>query len=118
MTYRHITYEIEGRIARVMLNRPRYRNAQSRLMLEAHVQAVAVPLVSGPRKTKEILFQNRFVTAQEAMELGFVNRGVPRAELDEETTELAERIAESNTFTLRITKCSVNQAHATIGFRT
>jgi len=33
MEYQHIRYE-PGKIARVILNRPRYRNAQSRLMLE------------------------------------------------------------------------------------
>lgn len=33
MEYQHIRYE-PGRVARVILNRPRYRNAQSRLMLE------------------------------------------------------------------------------------
>ena len=33
--YRFITYELldEGRIARVTMNRPRYRNAQNRTML-------------------------------------------------------------------------------------
>jgi enoyl-CoA hydratase len=34
MSYRHITYDKDDRIARVTLNRPRYRNAQSRVMLE------------------------------------------------------------------------------------
>ena len=33
MEYQHISYE-PGRVARVILNRPRYRNAQSRLLLE------------------------------------------------------------------------------------
>lgn len=33
MDYQHIRYE-PGKVARVVLNRPRYRNAQSRLMLE------------------------------------------------------------------------------------
>ena len=34
MTYKHIQYETGDRIARVILNRPRYRNAQSRVLLE------------------------------------------------------------------------------------
>ncbi|MFZ0889680.1 MAG: enoyl-CoA hydratase-related protein [Candidatus Binataceae bacterium] len=34
MPYRHIIYQKNDRIARLILNRPRYRNAQSRLMLE------------------------------------------------------------------------------------
>ena len=34
MTYRHIEIERHDRIAVIRLNRPRYRNAQSRVMLE------------------------------------------------------------------------------------
>lgn len=34
MSYQHIEYEIRDRIGIVRLNRPKYRNAQSRLMLE------------------------------------------------------------------------------------
>ena len=34
MQYEQILYETQGRIARITANRPRYRNAQSRLMLE------------------------------------------------------------------------------------
>lgn len=33
MEYKHIRYQ-SGQVARVILNRPRYRNAQSRLLLE------------------------------------------------------------------------------------
>jgi enoyl-CoA hydratase len=41
VTYRHIQYEQHGRIAVLRLNRPRYRNAQSRLMLEEMTHAFA-----------------------------------------------------------------------------
>src|ERR1700722_18868114 len=34
VSYKHIRYEKSDRIARVILNRPRYKNAQSRLMIE------------------------------------------------------------------------------------
>lgn len=34
MTYDHIKYETDGAIGKVILNRPRYRNAQSRVLLE------------------------------------------------------------------------------------
>jgi enoyl-CoA hydratase/carnithine racemase len=33
MDYKHIKYQ-PAKVARIILNRPRYRNAQSRLMLE------------------------------------------------------------------------------------
>jgi len=32
--YKQITYEQHDRVARIVLNRPRYRNAQSRILLE------------------------------------------------------------------------------------
>src|SRR5208282_3840900 len=41
MPYRHILYEKDDRIARVILNRPRQRNAQSRILLEELDQAFA-----------------------------------------------------------------------------
>ena len=34
MTYRDITYEVVNNVARITTNRPRYRNAQSRRLLE------------------------------------------------------------------------------------
>lgn len=34
MSYKHILYEKHDRVARVILNRPQYRNAQSRVLLE------------------------------------------------------------------------------------
>ena len=41
MAYKHIRYEKSDRIARVILNRPRYKNAQSRLMIEEMDDAFA-----------------------------------------------------------------------------
>jgi enoyl-CoA hydratase len=39
--FKHIHYDKDGRIAHVVLNRPRFRNAQSRLMLEEIDRALA-----------------------------------------------------------------------------
>lgn len=41
VSYKHIRYDKADRIARVILNRPRYRNAQSHVMLEEMDQAFA-----------------------------------------------------------------------------
>jgi enoyl-CoA hydratase len=225
MPYKTILYERSGRIARVMLNRPRYRNAQSRVLLEeldgAFAEAVAddearvivlggmgdhfsaghdlgtpdeledfarrpypkgmrgqymrswnhnventlrwrelpkptiamvqgycifggwmiasamdlivaaddakllpaftqyfsAPWDLGPRKAKEILFQNRFLSGQQACELGFVNLVVPRAELEARTMEIAERIADNDRFIVRMIKFAVNNAQDAMGFR-
>ncbi len=226
MTYRHIEFEKRDRIARVILNRPRYRNAQSRVLLEemddafaaadadddvrvivlsgrgehfsaghdlgspeekddqktrpfgkglrglynrsrqlfldntlrwrdldkptiaqvhgycifggwmiasamdlivasedakflpALLQYFSIPWDIPVRKAKEILFQSRFVTAQEAERLGFVNIVVPRERLEDETMALAGRIAESDRMTLKMLKFALNNAQDAMGFRT
>jgi enoyl-CoA hydratase len=226
MAYRHIEFERRDRIARVILNRPRYRNAQSRVLLEemddafaaanadddvrvivlsgrgehfsaghdlgspeekddqksrsfgkglrglysrsrqlfldntlrwrdldkptiaqvhgycifggwmiasamdlivasedakflpALLQYFSIPWDVPVRKAKEILFQSRFVTAQEAERLGFVNIVVPRESLEDETMALAGRIAESDRMTLRMLKFALNNAQDAMGFRT
>lgn len=86
--------------------------------LPAHFQYFSVPWDLGPRKTKEILWQARFVNAQEAMELGLVSRVVPRDQLESATNELAESIAKMDTFTARMIKFSVNQMQDAMGFST
>jgi enoyl-CoA hydratase len=226
MAYRHIDYEKRDRVARVILNRPRYRNAQSRVLLEemddafaaanadddvrvivlsgrgehfssghdlgtseekedqerrpfgkglrglysrsrelyldktlrwrdldkptiaqvhgycifggwmiasamdlivasedamflpALLQYFSIPWDLPIRKAKEILFQSRFVKAEEAARLGFVNIVVPRERLEEETLALAGRIAESDRMTLRMLKFALNNAQDAMGFRT
>lgn len=47
----------------------------------------------GPSNAKEFLFTGEFVDAQRAYDMGFLNRVVPREELEETTYEFAETIA-------------------------
>lgn len=70
----------------------------------------------GPRKAKEILFTGRSVTAEEAGQVGMVNKVVPRDRLDAETRALAERIASMPAFGLRQAKRAVNQTLDVQGF--
>lgn len=70
----------------------------------------------GPRKAKEILFTGRPVTAHEAEQVGMVNKVVPRAELDTQTTALAAQIAKMPPFGLRQAKRAVNQTLDIQGF--
>jgi enoyl-CoA hydratase len=86
--------------------------------LPSLLQYFSIPWDMPPRKAKEILFQSRFVDADEAARLGFVNLVVPRAELETETMALANRIAESDRFTLRMVKWAVNSAQDAMGFST
>ncbi len=86
--------------------------------LPTHLQLCSAPWDLGIRKSKEILFENRFVGAEEALEIGLVNRVVPRDLLEKETLALATRIAENDRLTLRMTKFSINQAQDAMGYRT
>jgi enoyl-CoA hydratase len=91
--------------------------ADDTLLLPGFIEYFSVPWDLGVRKTKELLFQNRFLTAEEARELGFVNRVVPRAELEAEALALAARFAEGDGFLQRMAKLSINQAQDAQGFR-
>ncbi len=86
--------------------------------LPSMFQYFSVPWDLGARKTKEILFEGRFVTAEEALELGLVSRVVPRAELDDEVMAYAQRVAQNDPFQLRMIKLAVNQAQDAQGFTT
>ncbi len=72
----------------------------------------------GPHKALEIAYENRFITAREAMELGIVNRVFPNREiLEKETLAFAERVANEVPATLRRTKQSVLQTLDCMGYR-
>lgn len=64
----------------------------------------------GARKAKELLFTAGFIDAQEARQIGMVNRVVPRAELEEAVLKLAQEIAQMHPHALMMAKRSVNQA--------
>jgi enoyl-CoA hydratase/carnithine racemase len=70
----------------------------------------------GARKAKEILFTGRPVAADEAAQVGMVNKVVPREALDTETRALAEQIATTPSFGLRQAKRAVNQTLDVQGF--
>ncbi|MCK9485494.1 MAG: enoyl-CoA hydratase-related protein [Dehalococcoidia bacterium] len=86
------------------------------MFLMSNYQYFAVPWDLGVRKAKEILFESRFVGAQEACELGLANRVIPRERLEEETMAYAARVAENDPFQLRMMKFAINQAQDAQGF--
>jgi enoyl-CoA hydratase len=63
----------------------------------------------GARKAKELLFMASSITAEEARELGMVNRVVPADELDSASREMALRIAQMHPHALAMAKRVVNQ---------
>lgn len=91
--------------------------AEDTKFLPGFVEYFSLPWDIGYRKAKEILFQSRFVEAEEALRLGFVNLVVPRDKLESETLAFAEKIAEAEPFLTRMTKLSLNQAQDAMGFR-
>jgi enoyl-CoA hydratase/carnithine racemase len=66
--------------------------------------AVALSRCIGGKAALEMLLTGRFFSAQEAKELGLVNRVVPRQHLDEEIMKLARQIAEASRFVVAIGK--------------
>ena len=72
----------------------------------------------GARKAKEILFENRFMTAAEARDSGFVNRVFPASELESEVLKFADRVAENQPQMNRTIKFAVNQTLDMMGFST
>ncbi|NJN50438.1 MAG: enoyl-CoA hydratase [Gammaproteobacteria bacterium] len=85
--------------------------------LPSHLQLFTAPWDLGIRKSKQILFENRFIGAREALDLGLVSEVVPRASLDDAVMAQAARWAENDLLTLRMLKQSINQAQDAMGFR-
>lgn len=72
----------------------------------------------GARKAKEILYENRFMTAKEAMTWGFVNRVYPAANLEKKTLTYAARVNATGQFYNRTVKFAINQTLDMMGFST
>ena len=68
------------------------------------------------RRAKELCFESRFITAEEAARYGFVNRVLPKADLERETYAWAGRVAENSAEALRLAKVQMNKAQDAQGF--
>lgn len=84
--------------------------------LAGQLEYFSVPFDVGFRKAKELLFESRFIEAEEARELGLVNFVVPGESLERETRAWAERVAEQGYGTLRMAKLAVNKMQDLVGF--
>ena len=90
--------------------------AEDAMFLPANFQYFSVPWEMHHRKAREILFESRFVDAQEALELGYVNRVFPKEQLEEESMAYAARVAANDPFQLRMIKLAINQMQDAQGF--
>jgi enoyl-CoA hydratase len=75
------------------------------------------PWEIGVRKAKEWLLTSDWLTAQEARDLGMVNRVVPEAELLREAMAMAQKIAVKSAFAVKAAKEAVNHAQDVMGRR-
>jgi len=80
------------------------------------VEYFAHPWELGPRKTKELMLTGDSIDADEAYELGMVNKVFPAHELEARTLELARRIAKVPTMAALLVKEAVNQTVDIQGF--
>jgi len=93
-----------------------HRRLRRREILPALMQYFSIPWDLPIRKAKEAMFRSRFIGAEEACQLGFVNHVVPRERLEEETMALAREIVENDPFTLRMLKWAANSAQDAMSF--
>ena len=77
---------------------------------------MSIPWDIGIRRAKELCFESRFISADEAARYGFVNRVLPNADLERETFAWARRVAENSPEALRMAKIQMNKAQDAQGF--
>lgn len=90
--------------------------AEDAQFLGTYFPFFTVPWDLGIRQSKELLFENRFMSGAEAVERGLANRAYPADRLMEETLRYASRVAESDPFNLRMIKLAINQAQDAQGY--
>lgn len=81
------------------------------------VEVLVHPWEVGVRKAKEMLFTGDPIDAHEAHRLGLVNRVVPRADLEEQTLALAQKIAAGPPVAIQMMKRSLNHTLDAMGQR-
>src|SRR5665213_1704230 len=84
--------------------------------LGGFVEYNTIPWDIGVRRAKELVFESRFISADEAARHGLVNRVLPLAELERETFSYARRVAENSPEALRMAKIQMNKAQDAQGF--
>jgi len=69
----------------------------------------------GKKRAKEIWYTNKKMSAQEALEIGMINRVVPDEELAEATTAFALEVADRGPLALAAIKGAFNARHGGVG---
>ena len=90
--------------------------AEDAQFLAGVVEYMSIPWDIGVRRAKELCFESRFITAQDAADYGFVNRVLAPADLERETYDYARRVAQNTPEVLRFSKLHANKAQDAQGF--
>ncbi len=67
-----------------------------------------LPRLIGKGRAKELILTGKMITAQEAFQMGMVNKVVPHASLMEETKKVASQISANGTIGVRLAKMVVD----------
>lgn len=86
------------------------------LFLPALLEYFSLPFDVGTRKAKELMFESRFLSAEEACSIGFVNRVLAPEELERETVNYALRVAENSEVNVRLAKIAANKSQDLMGY--
>lgn len=73
------------------------------------------PLVIGMRKAKEMYYTGDNITGTEAEDIGMINHAWPMDQLEERTTEYADRIANMTADHLAVLKLNMNRFYENMG---
>jgi len=79
--------------------------------------AIVMPMIIGYKKARELMYLGDMIDAQTALDLGMVNRVVPRDALDAATLALAKRMTLIAPEALAATKLAINRGADAAGFR-
>jgi len=90
--------------------------AEDAEFLAGMVEYMSIPWDIGIRRAKELIFESRFISAEEAARYGLVNRVLPKADLERETLAWARRVAQNSPEVLRMGKLQMNKAQDAQGF--
>jgi cyclohexa-1,5-dienecarbonyl-CoA hydratase len=81
-----------------------FRQPEIKLGVFPPLGAVVYPRVIGPRRAMELLLTGDPINASQALEMGLVNRVVPRAQLKETVDKLVQRISDQSGPVLQLLK--------------
>lgn len=82
------------------------------------IVAMLAPWLAGPKHAKYLLLSgDDRVTAQQALDMGLINRVVASGRVLDETLEVAQRIAANDLNAVKLTKQAINRSLDLAGFR-